>query len=390
MNYQPRKLSTLSTITIAASSSLLMIALIGNLFFLNNSNNTHTINSRAAVSNCSYTASGLDLSEYNLMLPTGAENNPTEIFQTQLKTYQDDYFYPSSDCKTLYFKSPTNGATSEGSDYPRTELRETSNGGQTRIKWSNRQGTHTMEITQAVLRLPNGKKEVVVGQVHNTSFDAVVIRLNDRRLFINTEGAGTYDLNTNYTLGTPFSIKFIAKDGKVYVYYNNSASPVFTYTRTLDTAFFKAGIYVQANCTTEPRFNAQCGAENYGLSQINRLVISHTSTTSSPTPTQSTSCIPSLSSPANDTVHTIAPTLTWSSPCQKYYQVNLKRVDKSGGGVDAYHGPMSSASFQTYANMYTTGSKNSWRVRTCDPVSFSSCINPGTWSTTRIFYWQTR
>ncbi len=388
MVLKENKSSVLTIILLATTLSLMMISIISSLFFPDALKSTRTLSSRAAVSNCTYNSVDLNLAEYNLMLPSGVENNPTEIFQSQLNTYQDEYFYPSSDCKSLYFKAPTNGATSEGSDFPRTELRETSDGGKSRIKWSNKVGTHTMEITQAILRLPNGKKEVVVGQVHNTSFDAVVVRLNDKRLFINTEGAGTYDLNTNYTLGTTFSIKFVAKDGKVYVYYNNSSTPVFTYSRALDTAFFKVGMYAQSNCTTEAKFNSQCSADNYGLSQITRLVISHSST--NPTATPSASCIPVLSSPTNDTVLTVAPLLSWSASCQKYFQVNLKTINKLGGGVDAYHGPMNAKSFQTYVSMYTYGSKNTWRVRSCDTTSFSSCVNPGTWSSTRVFYWQTR
>lgn len=253
------------------------------------SSNKLTMNSRAAVSNCSYTSPGLNLSEFNLMIPTGPEDNPTEIFQPQLRTYQDAYFYPSLDCKELFFRAPTNGSTSSGSDYPRSELRETINNGQTRYTWKNTIGLHTMEYTAAITRLPNGKKEVVVGQVHNTKYDAVVIRLNDKRLFINTEGGGTYDLNTNYTLGTPFTIKFEARDGKVFVYYNNSSSPVFTYTRSLSTAFFKAGVYVQSNCTTERDKGSQCGDQNYGEVEFTYLKITHqipATPTKTPTPTK--------------------------------------------------------------------------------------------------------
>ncbi len=319
----------------------IVFSIIAWIAIMYTSTNTLTLNSRAAVRNCTYTSPELNLSEFNLMLPAGPENNPTEIFQPQLRSYQDAYFFPSSDCKTIYFQAPTNGSTSSGSDYPRSELRETINNGQTRYTWKNTVGTHIMEYTAAITRVPNGKKEVVVGQVHNTKYDAVVVRLNDKRLFINTEGGGTYDLTTNYVLGTPFTIKFEAKDGKVFVYYNNSPAPVFTYTRSLSTAFFKLGVYVQSNCATESKYGAECGTENIGQAAISAVKITHTSNsnptpTKTPTPPKATKTPTRTPTPPRSATSTPAPTSAFHGECRNKacYVINTPGVNQCTKDAD--------------------------------------------------------
>ncbi len=279
------------------ASSVVVIILSLYINFL--STTPKTYNTRADVGPCTYNTPNLNLAEFNLMLPTGNAENPTEIFQPQLSRYKDANFYPSSDCNIIYFRAPVNGVTSSGSPHPRSELRETSNNGTVRIKWSNRTGVHNMETTHIITHLPNKEKAIVVAQVHNTAYDAVVIRYDQKayadypnptkkfRLFVNTEGDGTHTLTENYTLGTPFSIKFEARDSKVNVYFNNSSSPLYTYNRPLDTAFFKAGAYVQSNCSKEA--SGDCNTNNYGEAAITSIRISHSNTNilpSSPTPTR--------------------------------------------------------------------------------------------------------
>lgn len=271
--------------------------------------------SHAAQLNCNLTTPNLNLTNWKLTLPTGSGTNAPQITQPQLKTYiNSPYFVPSSDCTSIVFQAPTSGSTTGGSSYPRSELREMTNSGASEAKWSNQQGTHTMESTHAILALPQGKKEIVVAQVHNTSFDAVVIRLNTKRLFIkmdgNTSGPNTFDLDTNYTLGTTFSIKFVARGGKVEVYYNNSAAPVFTYTRNLSTAFFKAGAYIQSNCSTESAKGYQCGENNYGKAALYKLIVTHTGTTS-PTPTRTPT--PRVLTPTPTRIPTATPTSSSTS-----------------------------------------------------------------------------
>ena len=109
-----------------------------------------------------------------------------------------------------------------------------------------------------------------------------------------------------------------------------------------------------------------------------------------PTPTPGTSCIPSLSSPANGAVLTSYPTLSWSACEGKLYQVNINQVHINRGGNNANYGPISGNSFNTTNFSWEVGDSLTWRVRTCDTGtgSFSTCLNPGTWSSTRTFWWK--
>jgi poly(beta-D-mannuronate) lyase len=174
--------------------------------------------------------------------------------------------------------APVNGVTTSGSENPRSELREMS--GDEKASWSTSDSTSTMVIDQAITRLPEGKPQIVAGQVHGTSDDLSVFRLEGNKLYVTNGDDSHYHLvDPDYKLGTRFQAKFVVGGGEIKAYYNGRLETAMP--QDSDTAYFKAGAYTQANCeNAEP-----CSPDNAGEVAIYGLSVSHTSAGEDPTRT---------------------------------------------------------------------------------------------------------
>src|SRR5262249_13030697 len=108
-------------------------------------------------STLTYPAQLLNLTNWKLTLPidTSAPGSPDEILQPALATFKiDPYFELNPSSTGVLFNAPCGGATTGGSSYPRSELREMSSGGSTAASWSTTSGTHTMVVREAITHLP--------------------------------------------------------------------------------------------------------------------------------------------------------------------------------------------------------------------------------------------
>lgn len=222
-------------------------------------------------SSATYPSQILNLTNWKLTLPIGSSEDPTEIKQPELANYKIDPWFVVSSGNAVRFRAPVNGVTTSGSDYPRSELREMTNGGEDGASWSSTSGTHTMYLDQAITAVPQTKKHVVAGQIHDSGDDVIVIRLEYPKLFIDVNGEDGPVLDANYTLGKRFNVKFDVSGGQTRIYYNNSSSPIYTYSHDYSGAYFKAGAYTQSNCDRE----TLCSASNYGEVVIYKAVVTH-------------------------------------------------------------------------------------------------------------------
>lgn len=212
----------------------------------------------------------LDLTSWALTLPIGEEDKPEEIFQIELSTFASPpYFLVGPAGTAVHFRANAGGVTTAGSGYARTELREMSESGTERAAWSTNVGVHTMTITQAILHLPEVKPHLVAGQIHDGSDDVVVIRLEGERLMIESDGDPLADLDPSYQLGDVFTVRFVAANGFVTIYYDDMAVPVVTLPVDADTCYFKAGAYTQSNLDMGDT------PEAYGEVAIHDLVVTH-------------------------------------------------------------------------------------------------------------------
>jgi hypothetical protein len=210
----------------------------------------------------------LDLSNWKLTLPLGGSESPTEITQPTLATFvQDPWFVVAGG--GVRFRAPVSAVTTSGSNYPRSELREMTNNGKDKASWSSTTGTHTMTIDEAITATPSKKPHVVAGQIHDANDDIIVIRLEGANLYVNVDGKNLYTLDSGYTLGKRFSVKFEASGGQTKVFYNGAQ--VYTLAKDYSGAYFKAGAYTQSNCSKED----VCSESNYGEVLIYSLSVSH-------------------------------------------------------------------------------------------------------------------
>lgn len=232
--------------------------------------NLHFVDSPAPAP--TYPSQVLNLTNWKLTLPTGPVESPTEITQPSLNSFkQNTFFAVSADGTGVRFRAPVNGVTTSGSGYPRSELREMLNQGQTKASWSSTSGVHTMIIDEAITAVPFQKKHVVAGQIHDANDDVIVIRLELPKLFVDINGATGPTLDNAYTLGKRFKVKFESSGGQIRIYYNDSPSPAYTLTQNVSGCYFKAGVYTQSNCTRE----SVCDASNFGEVIIYGLQVLH-------------------------------------------------------------------------------------------------------------------
>jgi hypothetical protein len=219
---------------------------------------------------CQYPGDILDLNNWYLGLPTGADEDPTDIHQPELNTFSEEpWFQVNEDCTAVIFRSAVDGVTTEGSDYPRSELREMTDGGQEEAAWSADDGTHVMVVREAIVAVPNDKPHVVSAQVHGGDDDLTVFRLEGSSLYITNGDDSNHHLVTdNYQLGTEFEAKFVAHDGVIDAYYNGELQT--TIEAEGDGNYFKAGAYTQANCEN----SSPCDSGNFGEVHISSLELS--------------------------------------------------------------------------------------------------------------------
>jgi poly(beta-D-mannuronate) lyase len=190
----------------------------------------------------------LDLRGWKLTLPieTPHDGHPDEILQPELATFVlEPYFHLNAKKDGVVFRAPVEGATTSGSGYPRSELREMTADGKRLASWSTTSGKHTMVIRQAITHVPAVKDEVVAGQIHDGSSDLIEIRLEGKHLFVAADGPNVGTLDSNYTLGTVFTVKIEATGGHVKVSYNDVLK--VDIARATGSCYFKAGMYPQSN-----------------------------------------------------------------------------------------------------------------------------------------------
>ncbi len=214
----------------------------------------------------------LDLSHWKLTVPVarGGSEHATEIGQPQLALFQDrTTFFVDPRAKAVVFRASCGGATTKGSKYPRSELREmTGSAGDTPATWAtNDEGVHTLTASLAVTHVPASKPQVVCAQIHDAKDDLLMIRLEGHKLFVERNETGDVELDPNYAFGAPFDLKIQAGGGRVQVWHNGA--------RKLDWEQSRKGCYFKAGCYTQSNVKKGDAPDAYGEVMIRRLSVTH-------------------------------------------------------------------------------------------------------------------
>jgi hypothetical protein len=221
----------------------------------------------------------LDLRAWKLQLPIPdpADGDALEISQPELSHYRNPpYFAATAAGDGVVLRAPVGGATTSGSIYPRSELREmTSDGDQ--ASWSVADGNHRLLLTASVTHLPAVKPQVVVAQIkaEETAVIAVVADGNEGSrdgtigLCLRYADVPQYPcLDTTYIPGTPFTLEIAADHGRIAA--SLDGQDRFAIDDNSEGCYFKTGAYTQSN----PDKGDQ--PTEYGEVVIHKLHVSHT------------------------------------------------------------------------------------------------------------------
>jgi hypothetical protein len=205
------------------------------------------------------------LDHWKLTLPVDAQNHKSgeaaEVLTPALVAgYSSNWFRTAAD-GGLDFWAPVNGATTDESDYPRSELRELRKATDDNVNWSAA-GNAVLAASCSILRVPASNGKVVIGQIHAFGGPPLVkLRYQfkaatqtgrlDALVNVHPTDAGStaYPLAASIPLGKAFNYR-IEVHGNVLM-----MSAAGGATTALDIAsawqrytfYFKAGVYVQAN-----------------------------------------------------------------------------------------------------------------------------------------------
>jgi hypothetical protein len=165
--------------------------------------------SASGSSNATRPSQVLDLQNWYLTLPTGDAGTPDTVRQPALSKYSSPFFQLDPSRDGVVLTSNAGGVTTAHSTYPRSELREMD--GTKLASWSNNEGTHTLEVRQAVTQLPTAKPEVVTAQIHDTKSDVMEVRLEGQRLIGRyADGKQDFVIDPSYVLGTPYDLRMVS------------------------------------------------------------------------------------------------------------------------------------------------------------------------------------
>ncbi|MBD2745756.1 polysaccharide lyase family 7 protein [Microvirga sp. BT688] len=246
-----------------------------------------TLNSQTAPSG------NFDLTNWKITLPVdstgGIGGSAYEV--KNLAGYQNGSSYFTASDGAMVFRAAVDGATTSGSKYARSELREmnsTSN-----AAWSIATGGFmkaTLEIDEVPTLFSGAHGKVVVGQIHGKSDELARLYWDNGTMYFVNDIAGATGKETKFYFkdvdGKPPSVSLNEKfsysinataekivvtlyvDGKVY-----TASDAINSAWLTDTLYFKAGTYLGTNETQ---------GTGYGQTSFYALSFNHTGDTTPP------------------------------------------------------------------------------------------------------------
>jgi len=210
----------------------------------------------------------LDLSHWKLTLPVdanhGTSGEAAEIAAAQLAAgYMSGYFCTSTS-GGVKFWAPVNGATTDDSEYPRSELRQMLDPNDDNANWSPDTYTASLAATLTIERVPSSTRKVVIGQVHGFQSNAYIklrylydpdTHTGSLAALVNeSPTSGTTNMGSigGLPIGQPFTYSIKVSQRVFTIRVNGQVLTSFHvhYGWLHEPMYFKAGMYDQANGTS--------------------------------------------------------------------------------------------------------------------------------------------
>ncbi|WP_025740428.1 RICIN domain-containing protein [Aquimarina pacifica] len=157
-----------------------------------------------------------------------------------------DYFFVSGD--EVVFKAHCGGATTEGSFYPRSELRQTPGGGDNYWSMEDRQ---YLDVRVRATSLPDIKREVSMVQIHGPDDEPLRVeyREGSQGLHVVQNEDNTAEYVLDYSLGQQLRVTVTVDNGDITCVIRNEDtgdSWEDTWESEDSTGYFKVGCYTQS------------------------------------------------------------------------------------------------------------------------------------------------
>ena len=173
------------------------------------------------------------------------------------------YFYTAPDGAMLFW-CPVDGATTSGSTYPRSELREMLNPSSTSVNWKGVWHAYPDCAVQGDAG-PTSKK-VIIGQIHSftgtNAYPTLKLQYNNGNIEALYKFSPNSDVDTKYTVATGVALSNIINyqikmvNGLLLTTVNGNTQGTNIFLTDPDwanqTMYFKAGNYCQDNVGTAP------------------------------------------------------------------------------------------------------------------------------------------
>ena len=199
-----------------------------------------------------------NFSGWTLQTPFPKGTGIQEIAMPELATYSSSCFYTDTSTGTsAVFFAPENGAHTQNSQFPRSELRELKD-----FDIDSKGGTHVANATVRVLT-DGTQHAITIGQLHGIlagggscsiiielEWEAgdIVAHLRDKAC----KGV-KFTVGSGYKFGDPISYQMIAVGNTVQVITDSGSMKPYSYSwfeGTSYSAYFKAGSYLQSSGTS--------------------------------------------------------------------------------------------------------------------------------------------
>lgn len=211
------------------------------------------------------------------------------------------------------FQVRVDAATTSGSTYARSELRETAADGNDNFAWDTAAGPHWLWLRGRVTHVPPVKPTVIVAQIHNGADDQIAIctQLSSGVLKmlcrVNGTSSGQPNLANPYVVGTTYEILVKVHAGVTTIWFNDMVTPAITTTAvTGNTSYFKAGCYPNSN------ENDEIDDTEYARTEIDWIQVWHAGTASPFDPADPNNQATTIVEDFEDTTYTVPFTGTWA------------------------------------------------------------------------------
>ncbi|NET71246.1 MAG: polysaccharide lyase family 7 protein, partial [Sphaerospermopsis sp. SIO1G2] len=214
-----------------------------------------------------YNSDNFDLTNWKITLPVDRDDETDgrahEILD--LVYYEhDDYFFQGAD-GAMVFRADADGATTKGSTYARTELREMD--GDDLASWTLEDGG-TMTATLTVDEMPvfsdGDPGRIIIGQIHGQDDELIRLYYQGNEVYFYNEHAVPNDREVRFELanaagqrpdiplGEPFSYEITVDNHQLIVHVLHGGERYSSVTEISDwweddRFYFKAGLYLGVN-----------------------------------------------------------------------------------------------------------------------------------------------